>query len=128
LDQRLLKLRSDMEPCKFFVKVLSAEQKSAVQQLLADDLADLAATLRGDIGRALLRDLLERNVVGVRNFCLIRGVSDEGVPEIVRYDVEIGKQVHEDIREAMLADNTLAINLFLFLLTAGTLTDTEKKP
>lgn len=128
LDQRLLKLRSDMEPCKFFVRVLSAEQKSVIQAMFTDELQELATSLRAETGRALLRDLLDRNVVGMRNFCLIQGVNEIGELDIKRYDIEINQPIPTDVREAMLGDAGLSINLLLFLLSAGSLSESEKKP
>jgi len=129
LDQRVLKLAPDVEATRFFVRVLDVEQKAAIQGLVTtdEDLGGFAGSLQTDIGRALLRSLIEKNLVGYKNFNLITGFTDFGEPHVKRFDCEINGPIEKDVRDALLADVGFTVNLMLFLLTAGQLSDDEKK-
>jgi hypothetical protein len=129
LDQRVLKLTPSVEPTKFFVRVLDAEQKSSVASLLmSDGVGGFAAALQTDLGRLTLRSLLDKNLLGYKNFQLVTGFSDFGEPVITRYDCAPGEGAPvADVTTALLSDLGFMVNLLLFLVTAGQLSDDEKK-
>ena len=124
-----LQLRPDVEPTRFYVRVLSAEQRRSVQALIANDELDgLVKSLQSDVGSALTNELLQSNLVGLRNFTLVTGVLDDGRLVRSRIDVPIGQALPADVHEALDGDFGFKFSLLLFLLTAGQLTEDEKKP
>jgi hypothetical protein len=129
LDQRVLELAPGVEASRFFVRVLDVEQKAAIQSLVTtdDDLGGFAGALQTEVGRALLRSLIEKNLVGYKNFNLVTGFTDFGEAQIKRFDCEINGPVEKEVRDALLSDVGFTVNLMLFLLTAGQLSDDEKK-
>lgn len=128
LDQRVLALRPDVEPSKFFVRVLSAEQKAGIHAMLTSDSVDgFTAALSTDVGRGTLVGLVRENLKGYKNFQLVTGFSDNGEPATTRFDCEIGSQPAPEVIEALLSDLGFCVSLMLFLITAGQLSDDEKK-
>lgn len=128
LDLRKLQLRSDRTPTKFFVKVLSSEQKISLQGILfAGDSDGLAERLSSEVGQATMRALVDTNVVGVSNFALVSGIGEDGDFQYETFNVAVDSPVPSKVRDAIKSDFPFCISLMLFLVTAGQLSDDEKK-
>lgn len=130
MDEGKLNLRTDGEtPTFYWLRPMPMDVFRRAQDCLSGDDTDDARgeRLQSDEMFLIVRDALDRCLVGCDNHPIVTAINPDGSfeSETVRWGV--GEKRPLDALEAILDDRGLAMNMFVALLRAANLTETEKK-
>lgn len=130
MDEGKLGLLPTETPTFYWLRPMPMDIFRRAQDCLSGDDTDEARSdrLQSDEMFLVVRDALDRCLVGCDNHPVVTAILPDGSfeSETVRWGV--GDKRPNDALEAILDDRGLAMNMFVALLRAANLTETEKKP
>lgn len=131
LNEEHLKLRDDETPAYYYARPITVDLMTKTRDLLAvpDDSEETAASqkLLGPEGKLVLREFVERCVVGCASHPMVEKINGDGSFSEKFFSWEVGSMRPDGIVDAILADDKVIYNLFWFTFSASQLTDDEKK-
>ncbi|MEK9735832.1 MAG: hypothetical protein VW239_00750 [Candidatus Nanopelagicales bacterium] len=129
MDESHLHLLAGEQPTYYWLRPMPMDLFRRAQDALAGDDTDdaRAERLQSEEMFLVVRDALDRCLVGCDNHPIVTAINPDGSfdSETVRWGV--GEKRPVDALEAILDDRGLAMNMFVALLRAANLTETEKK-